>query len=266
MKKLFISIVAAMFTMFATAADDSAVIRLTLTGATSGGSCQVILIENAAYSAGFDNGYDALCNINLSEALPKTLYMYSFIGSKPYSTIATNNLDNLVLGFTSNLIDEEYSLSFEVFTLAAERTLTLYDRAEKVSKEIKNGEKYNFSIDASQVGHVGINNRFFINPQPAHFDIIFAGKDDEVLDRDEVALFVPVAPEIEGFTFQGWDVVAGHLEDGIVLQAIYTSDEPTSAPEVVVNPANPSQKLVRNGQVYILRDNATYTLQGQMVK
>ena len=37
----------------------------------------------------------------------------------------------------------------------------------------------------------------------------------------------------------------------------------TAAPEVFVNPANPTQKLLRNGQVYILQDGKTYTITGQ---
>lgn len=37
----------------------------------------------------------------------------------------------------------------------------------------------------------------------------------------------------------------------------------TAAPEVFVNPTNPTQKLLRNGQVYILQDGKTYTITGQ---
>ncbi|MBQ6724888.1 MAG: leucine-rich repeat domain-containing protein [Paludibacteraceae bacterium] len=78
---------------------------------------------------------------------------------------------------------------------------------------------------------------------------------------------VPHEPYIEGFTFVGWQVQQGMLEDGIVLQAVYQSDDPTPNPsDVIVNPANKAQKLIRHGNVYILQDDAIYTLQGQRVQ
>ena len=53
------------------------------------------------------------------------------------------------------------------------------------------------------------------------------------------------------------------LADGIVLQAVYESNEPTPNPApVVVNPANSAQKLLREGNVYILRDDRMYTITG----
>ena len=81
---------------------------------------------------------------------------------------------------------------------------------------------------------------------------------------------VPHEPRIEGFTFVGWQVLPGMLEDGIVLQAVYEANTPTptptQAPAVYVNPANKAQKLIRHGNVYILRDDKIYTIQGQTVK
>ena len=56
------------------------------------------------------------------------------------------------------------------------------------------------------------------------------------------------------------------MKDGIVLKAVYTANEPTEAPQVYVNPANPAQKLIREGQVYVLRDDKLYTIQGQTVR
>ncbi len=77
---------------------------------------------------------------------------------------------------------------------------------------------------------------------------------------------VPHEPYIEGFTFLRWEVLPGNLADGIRLRAVYESDTPTQAPEVYTNPANPAQKLIREGNVYILRDDKIYTIQGQTVK
>ena len=77
---------------------------------------------------------------------------------------------------------------------------------------------------------------------------------------------VPHEPHVEGFTFLGWQVQQGMLKDGIVLVAVYESNDPTNTAEVVVNPANKAQKLIRQGSVYILQDDQLYTIQGQKVK
>lgn len=77
---------------------------------------------------------------------------------------------------------------------------------------------------------------------------------------------VPHAPRIEGFTFLKWQVLPGDLAEGIVLQAVYEANNPTEAPAVYTNPANHAQKLIKNGNVYILSGDKTYTLTGQEVK
>ena len=95
--------------------------------------------------------------------------------------------------------------------------------------------------------------------------IVFTNTEDnnsEVLSQS-ITIKIPAAPEIEGFIFLGWQPVATLIKDVITIQAIYEADVPSSAPEVFVNPSNPAQKLLRNGQVYILQDGQTYTIQGQ---
>lgn len=159
MKKLFISLMAVLFSAYVVAAD-KAIARITITGTTSGGSAQITLIENDNYSAGYDNGYDAPCNINLAEDLPKTLHIYSYIGANKYSTIATNNLDGLAVDFITNLLDDEYTMTFEVFTLVAPRTLDIYDLDENQRTDIDPSESYTFTATK---GHNEIKDRFIIN-------------------------------------------------------------------------------------------------------
>ena len=95
--------------------------------------------------------------------------------------------------------------------------------------------------------------------------IVFTNSEDNNSEiySQSLTIKVPAAPEIVGFTFLYWQPVAEPLTDTITIQAIYKADTLTSAPEVYVNPANPAQKLLRNGHVYILRDGNTYTIQGQ---
>ena len=91
-------------------------------------------------------------------------------------------------------------------------------------------------------------------------------KDESVLYMETQTWQIPHAPHVEGFTFEKWEVLAGDLNDGIQLQAVYTSDQPTNAPAVYTNPANPAQKLIRRGNVYVLQDGKTYTVNGTRVE
>ena len=97
-------------------------------------------------------------------------------------------------------------------------------------------------------------------------NVIYQKEDASLYHMEAQTWEVPLAPIIQGFKFVRWQVQEGALEDGIVLRAVYEADEPTSAPALFVNPANPTQKLIRNGQVYILQDDQVYTIQGQRVK
>jgi hypothetical protein len=95
--------------------------------------------------------------------------------------------------------------------------------------------------------------------------IIFSDQDNNELSAQSVTLRVPLAPEIEGFTFLYWKTTDARVDDVITLQAVYESNT-SAAPEVYVNPANKAQKLIRNGQVYILHEDKQYTISGQVVK
>ena len=97
--------------------------------------------------------------------------------------------------------------------------------------------------------------------------IIFTNSEDNDSEiySQSLTLTIPAAPEIEGFTFLGWKATDEFISDVITIQAIYEAYTPTSV-EVYTNPANPTQKLLRNGQVYILQDGKTYTITGAKVK
>jgi hypothetical protein len=98
--------------------------------------------------------------------------------------------------------------------------------------------------------------------------ILFSnGNDGTELLSYSVNLQVPRAPEIGGFTFLYWQPVAVTISsDTSTIQAIYESNSPAAAPEVYVNPANPAQKLIRNGHVYILYEDKEYTVLGQIAR
>lgn len=99
------------------------------------------------------------------------------------------------------------------------------------------------------------------------YTVNYFDKDKSIITSEVVTLDLPNAPSIEGFTFVKWIVLASDLTEGINIQAVYTYNGiPTEAPSVYVNPANSAQKLIRNGNIYILSGDKTYTITGQDVK
>lgn len=97
--------------------------------------------------------------------------------------------------------------------------------------------------------------------------LTYVDKDDAHVNSENITLHLPVAPAFTDFTFIKWVVVASDLVDGIKIQAVYEyNGSATAAPSVVVSPTNPAQKLIRNGNVYILTGDKTYTITGAEVK
>ena len=126
-----------------------------------------------------------------------------------------------------------------------------------------------FLSEGVQGAELSLRNVYFYTVNPlvkGNYTVYYMDKDSQELTDEMVTLHVPTAPVIEGFTFVEWRVVEGSLLSGITIQAVYEAKEPTSAPAVYSNPANPAQKLIRNGNVYILTDDKVYTVNGARVK
>jgi len=158
----------------------------------------------------------------------------------------------------TNYATTPQTIDFSVFDLVDKSACTLYVPAESIdayrAAEYWSAFEHIVAIDDTQ------------ETIEADYTVWYEGKDHDVLSNQMITLYKPIAPQIAGFTFLRWEVVGGNLEDGIVIQAVYKSNTPTNSPEVYSNPANPAQKLIRNGNVYILRDGKTYTVTGQQVK
>ena len=102
--------------------------------------------------------------------------------------------------------------------------------------------------------------------QTMQYHLTFVNSEDEIFDQ-VITIKVPAAPLIEGFTFVKWQIVEKDFVDSIIVEAIYSyNSDPTSAPAEVVNPANKAQKLIREGNVYILHEGKSYSVQGLEVK
>ncbi len=165
-------------------------------------------------------------------------------------------------GLTSftNYATNPQLISADVFEGVDISTCTLYVPAESIALyQAADVWKEFFNI-------LPIEGELPIEPTEGEFNVLYIGHDGDYISSEEVTLHLPVAPVIEGFLFVGWQTVSAMLTEGIIIQAVYQAEEPTSAPAVYTNPANPAQKLIRNGNVYILRDDKVYTVTGQTVK
>lgn len=157
MKKVFISIFMAALTLSAYAVETAKVtVRLTSTNATYG-TDELDLKENSDRNATYESGYDA--EKMMSQANKHSVLVYAYVGEQPCSTVATNNLDNQAIAFTTNKYDTDYKL---VFSNVSGRELKLYDKVLNQEIVIANDVEYPFTATA---GRVAVNDRFVINIQ-----------------------------------------------------------------------------------------------------
>ena len=96
--------------------------------------------------------------------------------------------------------------------------------------------------------------------------IVYSGKDGELLDMQNVDLDLPVPPTYEGYSFIGWQVVSGDLNNGIMIQAAYRYDGGTGAPEVG-DENRAARKVIRDEKVYIITpEGKVYSSDGKLVE
>ena len=172
--------------------------------------------------------------------------------------------------FAIGTIIGTYSVEFQDWDGTVLKTETVNHGSAAEAPEDPYREGYTFigwDVDFNSVKEELIVTAQYEFGEKKNFQIRFNDKDNNTIIHNEVVLKVPAAPEIEGFMFLGWRPVANIIENNYIeIEAVYEADEPTSAPSVVVNPANPTQKLIREGNVYILHDGKTYTATGAKVE
>ena len=108
-------------------------------------------------------------------------------------------------------------------------------------------------------------------PEPLVLDEVncnvrYLDKNAAELSSEVLTFHVPEAPAIDGFTFLRWEFVGGDMADGLTIQAVYKPDDDTTdLPSEIQVPGNKAMKLVRDGNVYILKGDQVFTIHGQRV-
>lgn len=98
-------------------------------------------------------------------------------------------------------------------------------------------------------------------------NVRYLDKNAAELSSEVLTFHVPEAPAIDGFTFLRWEFVGGDVADGLTIQAVYKpNDDTTDLPSEIQVPGNKAMKLVRDGNVYILKGDQVFTINGQRVQ
>ena len=85
----------------------------------------------------------------------------------------------------------------------------------------------------------------------------------EQVEEGQDAIGPSVLPYREGYTFTGWSKPTTNIQSNLTVIAQYQLNE--GIEDVLVNGSTPN-KIMTDGQIYILRGDKIYTLQGQEVK
>lgn len=163
MKKMFFSVIALAFGVMAMATE-TAYVKVTLNGNT-GGSAVLRMAEDDARTPAYESGYDVESMMSLSNSY--SVLLYGLVGTHNCEEVATNLLDGLQIGFTTNNVDANYTLTFSNFS---GRELKLYDAVlDSVITINASTPAYAFTATA---GRVAVTDRFSIGePAPVAYEI-----------------------------------------------------------------------------------------------
>lgn len=99
------------------------------------------------------------------------------------------------------------------------------------------------------------------------YTVTFVDYDGAILGTDKVhygtAATAPEDPTREGYNFVGWDNDFSNVTDDLTITATYSNA--TALNETTATECK-AQKILRDGQILILRDGKTFTVQGQEVR
>ena len=161
-------------------------------------------------------------------------------------------------------------------------TVRFYDREDNVistqtvewneaakEPELETWEGHLFTGWSAAFDHVKSN----LDIKPVYevrtYTVTFIGFDGKKLGEQAVywneAAGGITAPEVEGYTFTGWDKDFEHVTSDMIVTAQYQKD-PATGIEDTQRDGIRGIKVIRNGVLYIQREGKTYNAQGATVK
>ena len=189
---------------------------------------------------------------------------YTFIGwDQPF--------DHIIGNLT---VTAQYIINYDVFFLSYDGTLLKEEsvpaNGAATAPTAPSRDGYVFTGWSGNLENVNARTFAVAQYEPEapvyNTQVTYLDKDGGFISMEYVTLNLPTAPVYDGYTFTGWvaiptDVTTG----GIVINATYTENTPTDVQQNIV-PTDGTQKIIRDGQVYILQNDQIYTVTGQKVR
>lgn len=194
-------------------------------------------------------------------AFTKCYYLTSITIPNSVTTIGEFAFDGCTkLVSIYNYADTPQDISSEVFTGVDKTACTLYVPEKNIDAYKKADGWKEFVIKAIPFPEPDGDNM--------DFNIHYYDINGNKTHSKPVTITLPTPEYFPGYIFSKWVVLDSDLEDGIHIQAIYKKDISTSISDIETNSSSTdrAQKIIRNGQVYILKNNKVYTITGVEVK
>lgn len=166
MKKLLITLMSLL--SISLMAEETAYVVIKLTGKTTASETnfRIRLTEDSQFSNEYEDGKDAEI-LNLTPTNDNTVFLFVKVGTHKCSSIYKTAISDLPMGFQTNRVDNEYTLTF---TSAEGRSLKILDKVTNSITEIEADGTYDFEVNTENcpgfmVGQNKlIEDRFIIEP------------------------------------------------------------------------------------------------------
>ncbi len=260
MKKLFISMLGLVCSL-SLMATQTAYVQIDIVGTTypAYSTNSLYLTEDSERNASYESGYDSQDMGTLSNDY--SVLIYGFVGSTKCSSVATDDLTGLEIGFTTNNVDTEYKLQFFDFD---GQEFILYDRLLHTSTVI-NASTPDYPFTAA-AGRVEVNDRFVIGV-PAAYTVTPKGSGYASFSATE-ATVIPAGVTVYKAEYDGVSVltltaIADYIpaNTGVIVAGTadldysfaVVTDPAAVMPDMSGNNLKPSTAFDGTGEIYCLR-------------
>ncbi len=110
--------------------------------------------------------------------------------------------------------------------------------------EVPAREGYTFSGWSTDIEHIVARTFAIALYDKIGGTLTYLSEEGDVIATENVDLHLPAAPIIAGKSFKGWLTESADSENGIVLRATYTFDNPTTHDDVTITPSSNSAYVI----------------------
>ena len=200
-------------------------------------------------------------------AEPDPQYMFdSWTGYDPsVGLIVTENAE-----ITANFVPVAFTVRFYNWDGELIESQNVAYGQDAVAPEVESITGYNFIGWDADFTKVIRDLKVYAVYQVKTYTVRFYGWNDELLSTQTVnygdAAVAPKDPTHEGYTFIGWDAEFDNVTKNLEIYAQWKKNEQGLEDQITNDQSPITDKIIRDGVLYIIRDGKLYTAQGQEVK